>query len=63
MELNFREKIWCQLFKIKFFREKVFYKLDRYKKKLQTLEFQIQEKIHLNYFGISFLKINRIHIL
>ena len=43
MELNFREKIWCQLFKIKFFREKVFYKLSRYKKKLQTLD-----KLNLN---------------
>ena len=43
MKLNFREKIWCQLFKIKFFREKLFYKLRRYKKKLQTLD-----KLNLN---------------
>ena len=34
-----------------------------YFKKPQTLEFRMKEKIYLNYFGISFLKINRIHIL
>ena len=38
MKLNLREKIWCFLFKIKFLRKYVFYKLARYKKKLKTLD-------------------------
>lgn len=38
MRLNLREKIWCILFKVKFFRKYIFYKLNRYKKKLKTLD-------------------------
>ena len=38
MKLNLREKIWCFLFKFKFIRKNFFYKLNRYKEKLKSLD-------------------------
>ncbi len=38
MKLNLREKIWCLLFRFQFIRKYVFYKLNRYKEKLKTLD-------------------------
>ena len=38
MKLKFREQIWCFLFRIKFVRLFLFYKLDRYKTKLSLLD-------------------------
>ena len=43
MKLNLREKIWCLLFSVKFLRKNLFYKLERYKKKVLTLD-----KLNLN---------------
>jgi len=43
MKLNLRERVWCLLFSFKFLRKNFFYKLERYKKKLQTLD-----KLNLN---------------
>ena len=43
IKLNFREKIWCNLFQIKILRILLFYKLNRYKNKLLSLN-----KLRLN---------------
>ena len=43
IKLNFREKIWCNLFQIKILRILLFYKLNRYKNKLSSLN-----KLRLN---------------
>jgi len=45
MKLKLREKIWCYLFKIKFIRIFFFYRIKRYKKKLNSLD---NLKLNLN---------------
>ena len=50
MKLNIREKIWCLLFKFKFIRKHIFYKLARYKEKLKSLD---KLKLDLNSFVID----------